>query len=96
MASLIQSSFLRNLYNAAVESAVQGNHAQAIEQWSRIVALAPQTADAYYSRGVSYASLGDGRRAVQDFVAYLKLRSDNLYMNESMQHILNFTQGTQA
>jgi len=44
-----------------------GNYHKAVEAFSRIIKLTPNSAHAYNNRGVAYSELGNYRLAIQDF-----------------------------
>ena len=44
-----------------------GNYHKAVEAFSRVIELAPDSAHAYNNRGVAYSELGNYRLAIQDF-----------------------------
>ena len=44
-----------------------GNYHKAVEAFSRVIELAPDSVHAYNNRGVAYSELGNYRLAIQDF-----------------------------
>ena len=44
-----------------------GNYRKAVEAFSRVIELIPDSAHAYNNRGVAYSELGNYRLAIQDF-----------------------------
>ncbi|MHB9098077.1 MAG: tetratricopeptide repeat protein [Syntrophales bacterium] len=44
-----------------------GNYRKAVEAFSRVIELAPDSAHAYNNRGVAYSELGNYRLAIQDY-----------------------------
>ncbi len=44
-----------------------GNYHKAVEAFSRVIELAPNSAHAYNNRGIAYSELGTYRLAIQDF-----------------------------
>lgn len=60
-------------YNRANAFNALGEHARAIEDYDRTLALDPGFAYAYTNRGVAYRFLGQNERAIEDFDQALKL-----------------------
>lgn len=61
----------------------QGQHQKAIDEFSKLIELAPENADAYKNRGVSYMKQGNFDRAIKDFETAKKLFPElkGLYSN---------------
>ncbi len=53
-----------------------GNYHKAVEAFSRVIELAPDSAHAYNNRGVAYSELGNYRLAIQDFNRAIHLNPD--------------------
>ena len=56
--------------------------------FDRIIALAPDSANSYFFRGVAYADLGDLARAIQDFDKTIQLDPDHApaYFNRGVAY----------
>ena len=50
---------------------------QAVENWSAVLEIDPEHADARYNRGLASRQLGDAMQAVADLTAYLSLVPDS-------------------
>ncbi|MBD2427775.1 tetratricopeptide repeat protein [Phormidium sp. FACHB-1136] len=55
----------RTLFQAGIDAFEQGRYAQAIGQFSEVIALEPTCAEALYNGGLAYANLGNDNLAVQ-------------------------------
>jgi tetratricopeptide (TPR) repeat protein len=55
-----------------------GNYRKAVEAFSRIIALTPNSAHAYNNRGVAYSELGNYRLAIQDFNRAVNLNPEDV------------------
>ncbi len=53
------------------------NYDGAIQDYSAVLGLEPNDAEAYYNRGVNYGAKGDYGRAIGDYDAALRLKSDH-------------------
>ncbi len=53
-----------------------GNYHKAVEAFSRVIELAPNSAHAYNNRGVAYSELGNYRLAIKDFNRAIHLNPD--------------------
>lgn len=53
-----------------------GNYRKAVEAFSRVIDLVPDSADAYNNRGVAYSELGSYRLAIQDCNRAVSLNPD--------------------
>jgi len=60
-------------FNHAWDLAQQGQHENAITEYTYAICLNPQDADAYYNRAISYANLGQNERAIQDYDQAIRL-----------------------
>ncbi len=63
----------RKLYQQGLVAAKNGNHQQAIQEFSAAIEINPQFASAYYRRGLAYYDLGDWRQAIADYNQSLNL-----------------------
>ncbi len=61
---------------AAEENKALEHYSKALEDYSRVIELAPDHAEAYYSRGTVYKLLGEREKAMGDFAQYLDLAPD--------------------
>jgi tetratricopeptide (TPR) repeat protein len=64
---------VRQYLRYGVTHAKQGNHKQAIEDFSNAIQLDPQCLAAYYNRGITHGKLGHDQQAFQDFTSVLEL-----------------------
>ena len=55
-----------------------GNYRKAVEAFSRVIELTPDSAHAYNNRGVAYSELGSYRLAIQDFNRAIHLNPDEV------------------
>jgi Flp pilus assembly protein TadD len=55
-----------------------GNYHRAVEAFSRIIALTPNSAHAYNNRGVAYSELGNYRLAIRDFNRAVNLNAEDV------------------
>jgi tetratricopeptide (TPR) repeat protein len=55
-----------------------GNYHKAVEAFSRVIVLTPDSAHAYNNRGVAYSELGNYRLATQDFNRAINLNPDEV------------------
>ena len=53
-----------------------GNYRKAVEAFSRVIELSPNSAHAYNNRGLAYSELGNYRLAIQDFNQAIHLNPD--------------------
>lgn len=60
-------------YNSASKHTMQGNHQQAIEDYSKAIALSPKSPSAYHNRGNAYFRSGDYLRASEDYSKVIAL-----------------------
>lgn len=58
----------RESFQAGVQAFEAGRYAQAIDQFSQVIALEPTCAEALYNGGLAHANLGNDNRAVQILV----------------------------
>lgn len=68
---------VRDLYGQALESAVAGNNAKAIDQLKSVIAQAPAFAPAYNELAVQYLKIGKGAQAVETLKVGLAIEPDN-------------------
>jgi tetratricopeptide (TPR) repeat protein len=54
-------------YSRGVAHNGLGNYNQAIEDYSRAIAISPGTAEGYYNRGIAYKNLGNYKQAIEDY-----------------------------
>ena len=68
--------------------ASEGRHKEAIALLERQLSSAPNDPDLLAALGRSYAALGEVRRAIEAFDAYLAMRPDDLVARESVAELL--------
>jgi tetratricopeptide (TPR) repeat protein len=62
-----------DLFNRGFEKRKKGDHQGAIADFSEVIRLQPDAADAYYNRGNARAALGDDRGSIADYDQAIKL-----------------------
>ena len=79
-----------NKYNMACDKVSSKNYRGAIADYSKAIALQPNFADAYYSRGNSKLQLKDYIGAIADYSKAIELKPDNAdaYYNRGNSKIL--------
>jgi Flp pilus assembly protein TadD len=71
---------------------VQGKHVEAIDDYSKVLALTPKNADAYFWRGVAHQRRGDRDQAVRDYEKALKVAPATWTSREKAEEALKLLQ----
>ncbi|MDJ0677164.1 MAG: tetratricopeptide repeat protein [Calothrix sp. MO_167.B42] len=64
------------IYELGIEHFYQGEYQAAIEKFNRLIEINPNSADGYYSRGLSYANLGNFQKTIEDYIQLEKLNPE--------------------
>lgn len=80
---------LKKEFDAGVQASKQGNHQMAIDAFQKVLALAPESADAYFNIGYSYDKLGQDAKALESLQKAVELRGDYYEAYVMMGNILN-------
>jgi tetratricopeptide (TPR) repeat protein len=60
----------------ALELSLQNRESDAVAEYNKAIELDPESAEAYYRRGMSYDSLGEFECAVEDYTEAIRLDPD--------------------
>ncbi len=65
-----------------------GNYKQAVEDYSKAIAIKPHLAEAYYNRGNVYNRLGNYGQAIEDYIRAIEIKPDfaEAYYNRSVAY----------
>ncbi|MEQ1577042.1 MAG: tetratricopeptide repeat protein, partial [Hyphomicrobium sp.] len=68
----------------------KGDHDRAIADYTKVIALAPNFANAYNNRGTSYRAKGDDARAIADYTKAIELdpKSDEVYRHRAHMFLM--------
>ncbi len=62
-----------NLYNRAIEKTDKKDYQGAIDDYTKVIAVEPKFANAYFNRGNVYFNIDDFKNSVKDYDQYIKL-----------------------
>ncbi|UCB46227.1 MAG: tetratricopeptide repeat protein [Spirochaetota bacterium] len=69
----VDTSYVDDILNKGVDHLDRGEFDDAIQAFSRVIALTPDDSDAYYNRGLTYYYKGDYDRAVSDYTKVIEI-----------------------